>query len=256
MFGFLLDKLRGLFGGNRQRNVDMRKVLFLDVDGVLNYMPTNPTSGIGYVSYHRLILPECMERVNRILAETGAVVVLSSSWRRTLTEDLTTFFQGKGLKGTVIDKTPIFDRTRGEEIQDWLNRHPQVEQFVILDDGSDMGALRSHLVQTSSFGGLREPHVKQAIEVLNGKLINVEEVYPAKVYDLVDIKEYSVKDYFDAGEVVIGKCSCCGGKVVVMQGFAAPTCIECWATMLPGAMPMIPMEKPIVIKSEKKCARG
>jgi len=49
----------------------MAKVLFLDIDGVLN------------ASYESepLILPECARRFNRIIRETGAKVVISSSWR-------------------------------------------------------------------------------------------------------------------------------------------------------------------------------
>ena len=54
------------------------KVLFLDIDGVVNNRKTRERQGdtkfIG-------IKPELADRVRRIIAETGCKVVLSSSWR-------------------------------------------------------------------------------------------------------------------------------------------------------------------------------
>jgi hypothetical protein len=46
------------------------KVIFLDVDGVLN----------GHESQWRVI-PECVRLLNEIVERTGAKLVLSSSWR-------------------------------------------------------------------------------------------------------------------------------------------------------------------------------
>jgi hypothetical protein len=51
---------------------------------------------------------------------------------------------------------------RGEEIQAWLTENPDVTQFVILDDDSDMAHLIDHLVQTDHKVGLTAADVKKA----------------------------------------------------------------------------------------------
>ena len=75
----------------------------------------------------------------------------------------------------IIDKTAYFSSgKREDEIKDWLDRSPEfVESFVILDDG-DYDWYRhgydKHLVKTDfCTGGLRQEHVKQAIDILNRK---------------------------------------------------------------------------------------
>ena len=83
----------------------------------------------------------------------------------------------------VIDITPGSpDGSRDKEIKEWLTKHEDmVKRFVILDDErSDLECfVGSHLVQTSSISkgqiimgcarentGLKNKHVKQAIEIL------------------------------------------------------------------------------------------
>lgn len=110
------------------------KVLFLDIDGVCNNRRTRERQGntkfIG-------IKPELAERVRRIVKDTGCVVVLSSSWR--LFPDSAKWAEQKVCK--FIDKTidmqkgKVFGVTdRGHEIKEWLDRHPSVQQYAILDD--------------------------------------------------------------------------------------------------------------------------
>jgi hypothetical protein len=50
----------------------MAKIIFLDIDGVLN-------AGCDDEPF---IFSECAQRLNRIIQETGAQVVLSSAWRK------------------------------------------------------------------------------------------------------------------------------------------------------------------------------
>ena len=48
-------------------------------------------------------------------------------------------FQVLGFKpGTYVGITTTHKTLRGEEIQDWLDKHPEVEDYAILDDDSDM----------------------------------------------------------------------------------------------------------------------
>ncbi len=60
-------------------------IVFLDIDGVLNHEGCWSQFGGPAPEGCKMqmpIAPECMERLNRLLEETGAYVVVSSSWRR------------------------------------------------------------------------------------------------------------------------------------------------------------------------------
>jgi hypothetical protein len=142
------------------------KILFLDIDGVLNSAAVLERQRRGDA-----IDRDMVERVNRIIDATGCKVVISSTWRllHPLGE-LKALLRLHGMRDVVIDKTPDLDRThnnRGDEIQAWLKQNPSVEKFVILDDDSDMSDVIGHLVQTSFKTGLQDQHVDRAIANLS-----------------------------------------------------------------------------------------
>lgn len=149
------------------------RVVFLDIDGVLNSVlyDRNRTQEDGNIDVSRLPL------LRRILQETGAQVVLSSSWRKHwdrepslcdgIGRELERTFQGAGIP--LFDKTPVAG-SRAEEISLWLKAHPQVTQYVILDDAfGGWGELAEHVVKTDSrIGrGLEERHAEEAIGKLS-----------------------------------------------------------------------------------------
>jgi hypothetical protein len=120
--------------------------------------------------------PKAIARLNRLIEATGAKVVISSSWRygRTV-ERLQELLTKRDFVGEVIDKTVdcvlhkelyVADE-RGHEIREWLNRHPEVKSFVVLDDDNDMATVADRHIKTSLFrGGLLDEHVDRAIEML------------------------------------------------------------------------------------------
>lgn len=172
----------------------MGKYLFLDIDGVLNHDEWFESDG-----YRRnpqewkvsMFDPACVERVNRILSETGAKLVVSSSWRSM--SDLKDIFKGVGLP-TDFDVTPHADYIyfreeynddsnvfwRGSEIKYYLERHPH-SSYVILDDDCDMleeqmdyfiNTCGDRIVQRNAYirnggSGLTDRCVEQAIKILN-----------------------------------------------------------------------------------------
>ena len=106
------------------------KVLFLDIDGVLNNAGTKPESPQGLRDW----LDEGNVRVlRRLVEETGAVVVLSSSWR--LTNSIVDV--AALLKIQIIGTTPSLGRAgREQEILEWLRVPPtEVESWIAIDDG-------------------------------------------------------------------------------------------------------------------------
>jgi len=152
------------------------KLVFCDIDGVLNsrvfLAGLRPPPGLvadGPEWWAEMLDREAVGRLNRLLAETGASVVVSSSWRLGSTaEALQTILDLGGFEGAVVGVTPhLSEQPRGEEIQRYLASHP-AEAFVILDDEDDMGELLSSLVRTSFDTGLLDEHVERAKKALGG----------------------------------------------------------------------------------------
>ncbi len=164
-------------------------VLFLDFDGVIN---NDSTWGIPPPSPDGLLVipvePACIARLNALVERTGARLVISSSWRRFAGwEDLGAALARHGVIAEVIGETPDlvnnagwlerwrlrdgapfqYERMqRGWEIREWLAAHPEVTEFAILDDCSDMDDLKPWLVLTDPVYGLDDPDVERAVWLL------------------------------------------------------------------------------------------
>ena len=175
------------------------KVLFLDIDGVLNsenwfayriYCVKNNMVNIlmNFVDTddrnikHKLTMLDdrAIANLNRIIEETGCKVVLSSSWRSSI-ESENIFTQNllklKGFKYEFYDVTPRlwfndFSIRRGEEIQLWMDKESEkneIESFVILDDDdSDMlPEQMNNFIHVDANIGLTYSDVCKAIKILN-----------------------------------------------------------------------------------------
>lgn len=155
------------------------RVVFLDIDGVLVPGPSEDRP-----SNRDLARPEAVAALNRITRETDASIVVSSNWRIKFDlARLQQMLEGWGVEGVIGSRTPAIDPEpfnknpavpvdRGEEIEAWLEAHPRVESFVILDDDADMGRLRNRLVQTNERTGLTEADADRAITLLQEPLDN------------------------------------------------------------------------------------
>jgi hypothetical protein len=89
-----------------------------------------------------------------------------------------TIFNFWGVNEMVFGMTPDLTRKDGEtyipvprglEIQEWLDAHPEVERFVILDDECDMAHLEPFMVKTKFDCGLTEQDAEKAIAILEAK---------------------------------------------------------------------------------------
>ncbi len=142
------------------------KVLFLDIDGVLNSAFVLQEQRRGDAIDRGMV-----ERVNRIIQATGCKIVISSTWRLIHPMgELKALLRQHGLIDVIIDKTPYMiseDNNRGDEIETWLKDHPSVQKFCILDDNSDMSDVINNLVQTTWADGLQDEHVERAIAMLS-----------------------------------------------------------------------------------------
>lgn len=144
------------------------KVIFLDVDGVLNRLTDDAFNALDN---------DMIARLARIVAVTDARIVLSSFWRYSqhAVEELNARLLDYGL--VIHSHTPksgdwkfsggiVGSKTRGAEIQQWMDENWTPERFVILDDNTDMAHLMPYLVRTSSYSGLTDRDAGIAIKRL------------------------------------------------------------------------------------------
>lgn len=165
------------------------KVLFLDFDGVLNSHQSavfwhnkrdqSKWENEMYTSWHGTLkeyiaqefCPIAMSNIEEVIRRVPDLkIVVSSSWRNGETpETLKKILHPSKLIGdAIIDTTPYFwGKPRGTEIQDWLDRHPQVTNYVIIDDDADMlESQKDNFIHTSELHGFQYGDIMWALRIL------------------------------------------------------------------------------------------
>ena len=164
----------------------MRKVIFLDIDGVLNtkwwYAQMNrntPKDKYGYA-----FDPNAVSNLKYILDQTGADIVISSSWKSFGFSELEEMWEERGLPGKLIGITPnsVSDEMllnadldnmelfsiRGMEIKDWLSKKGRsISHYAIIDDMDNMlPEQQSHFVKTDPEIGITKENADQVIAII------------------------------------------------------------------------------------------
>lgn len=152
------------------------KIIFLDFDGVITSLKSK-----------WCLMPDKMDLIRRICEETDAKIVISSSWRMAdlkntisyITCPTAPYVDGNpySLVEFTIGVTKFLYKwdyikecgdksSRGEEIKEWLDSHPNVEDYIILDDdGFDFYDFQlPHYIETSYETGISEDDVEKAIK--------------------------------------------------------------------------------------------
>lgn len=174
-----------------------KKVIFLDIDGVLN--DEGPEKEIQEIN------PVYVSNLAKIVRRTGADIILTSCWRRSIisymrngskqgndVELLLSLFKENGL--VISGYTPIYFNGgpgRPFEIRTWLANRPNIKDFLILDDDTfwQWNWLSRYVVTTKKvvnnkkgrsgmMRGLTEEYVREAVRILN-----ISSVYPEKYKD-------------------------------------------------------------------------
>jgi hypothetical protein len=162
------------------------KVIFLDIDGVLN----TGAYSVHFFELAKLIDktkkeakafrqeilrdefgnkfdPLAVDALKMIIEDTGAKIVISSTWRKSGLTFCEKMWEFRDLPGEVIGITPVLNTARGEEIAEWLKEN-ETESFVIIDDDRDMLPEQiNSFVKTSGTYGLTLKDAQKAIEILN-----------------------------------------------------------------------------------------
>lgn len=150
------------------------KVLFLDIDGVLNseqFIRHRLLKGDPY--QHKDMDPYAVSNLQFIAHHVKDLkIIISSTWRVLHPlEEIKEMMTKSGFDSSelIIGCTPDGRRgPRGAEIDQWLKENPGTESFVIIDDDSDMEPHLERLIKTSSLDGLLLSQAKRAVMMLTG----------------------------------------------------------------------------------------
>lgn len=177
------------------------KVLFLDIDGVLNSHMWIQNGGkfgrgpkhrsgepatVGELGWH----PTAVNELRRIVTETGCHIVISSSWRGYGDRAIETWQSMFACYGwpdaPVIGETPdlpcwngtvYIAKIRGDEVKAWLDTNPHVTQYACVDDDGDFHA-DQNLVQTDITFGLTRIEGNELIKRLGSPATTHEGTTP------------------------------------------------------------------------------
>lgn len=170
----------------------MKKIIFLDFDGVLN---TEHNQNM--LLYHgkarndrhgTLFDPKAVAQLERIIAETGADVVIESSWKYLGLEAMQQMWSDRKMPGNVIDITPSSAsdiwltnadleeidtanaRWKGVEIASWIadNIHENARYVIIDDEYVILDSQQPHFILTNPYDGITPELADEAIRLLNG----------------------------------------------------------------------------------------
>lgn len=172
-----------------------KNVIFLDIDGVLQpgYLQRRFKHDLEalqlhlaekydrpeYKQYDKYDLgaiyydwdQESVDNLKLLLNTRMAVIVLSSAWRRLKTIDsLKDYFRIHDLDTFLVDFTPVMDGLcRSVEIETYLNAHPEIGNFLILDDVDFKFSSKfpNHFVNTGRENRITDEHLKKSLEILS-----------------------------------------------------------------------------------------
>lgn len=156
------------------------KILFLDIDGVLNStqqiiraIRTDYNSDTDYC-------PIACSNIQHLLdCESDLQIVLTSTKRLMNSLDqLKGWLHDNGIESSrIIDVTP--DKllgTRGDEIASWLFKHPAVSKYAIVDDNSIGGELSSQFVKIDrreGFMWIKMLETAKMLDIQNANMVTL-----------------------------------------------------------------------------------
>jgi hypothetical protein len=189
------------------------KIIFLDIDGVLNSEKAYRSGECNYTKWnwengtedhHQSFCSWSKELLNKLIEETDAKIVISSTWRSSGIEFMRKVWELEGMSGEIIGITPNFrgdingyNIPRGCEIEHYLEHDLKfnhinwdkdtqqqymdrsgVENYIIIDDDSDMlYGQRNHFVHVlpspRNKEGFNQKYYKEALAKLSKSVIDL-----------------------------------------------------------------------------------
>ena len=153
----------------------MRKIIFLDFDGVLNteyYQGLLQFQGKQWQDEHGAFFdPRAVRQLKRVIDTTDADIVVESSWKYLGLEAMQELWRVRDLPGRVIDITPSLtgNASKGEEIAAWLSEYatPDTRYVIIDDEYVVLDTQIPYFILTNPYEGLTEEQANRAISILH-----------------------------------------------------------------------------------------
>lgn len=156
------------------------RILFLDIDGVLNSKQWDQVERAREVDFlEDQFDPKAVALLNELIEAIDAQIVLTSSWRLNFEKaEMNKLFHSVGIKRDIIAYTPNLNagqghHTRGNEILKWCIDNKSLTQskansykdYLILDDNADfLLSQANNFFQTDAAVGLTKDLVNGIIE--------------------------------------------------------------------------------------------
>ena len=188
------------------------KIIFLDIDGVLNCENAYKRGECNYIKWnwedgtedhHQSFCSWSKNWLNKLIDETDAKIVISSTWRSSGIEFMKKVWELEEMHGEIIGITPNFRGDingytipRGCEIDKWLEDNDfshinwdkdyqlnymnksGIDNYIIIDDDADMlYGQRNHFIHVlpspRNKNGFDEKHYEEALKKLNKNVIEL-----------------------------------------------------------------------------------
>lgn len=140
------------------------KILFLDVDGVLNPLHKS----LGSNTFSKVA---CGHVSTMLIKDPNIRIVVSSAWRRWGLEGIREILKENGIDPIkVIDITTmdggLVPENRDKQIDKWLKEHPEIVSYVIVDD-YQIDGFDKHQVKTNGYIGFTKTDMEAAMSILS-----------------------------------------------------------------------------------------
>lgn len=153
----------------------MRRIIFLDFDGVLNteyYQGLLQFQGKQWQDQHGAFFdPRAVRQLKRVIDTTGADIVVESSWRYLGLGAMQELWRVRNLPGKVIDITPSLtgNVSKGDEIAAWLSEYatPDTRYVIIDDEYVVLDSQIPYFILINPYEGLTEEQANRAISILH-----------------------------------------------------------------------------------------
>lgn len=151
------------------------KIIFLDIDGPM--IPASYFLVDNMASWERRFPTTTVAVIKRLCERTGAKVVFNTTHNRPFDgiDDIDVALEKQGLDREHIHETDLAtkypDIERDLAVKEWLHRHPEVTDWVALDDARFTEDDR--LIWVDPDAGLHLGHLNEAIDRLGGQKIIV-----------------------------------------------------------------------------------
>lgn len=141
----------------------------MDYDGVVNTLMWNEKGtkvSYNFPKDNKVNNFQAVQWISQFCFKCKFDIVVTSTWReeRNYKDCLINGGLRKGIE--ILGCTQLTDKTRGEEIRDYLNAHPEIKQYIIVDDEDDfLPEQREHFVKVNADYGFHQPEYKQCIQL-------------------------------------------------------------------------------------------